>query len=390
MEKEKMIKKQLAISKIKQAKEPNVITVIASTSQVDRDGEVIKQDGWVLDYFLENPVFLWAHKNDMPPVGRAKNVRFEDGNLVIDVEFTPKDVYEFGHTIGQLYKNGFLNAVSVGFMPRKWRDEEVNGQLVRVFDEQELLEVSGVPVASNRGALMKMKSCGIGKCGQYIKSALPYHRYDVIMDEEWDVAKELKKIKKFVSADGSGDKDKINWEKYALFFAYVDNKKKKEFSGYKLPHHVVRNGEIKTIWSGVKAAMASLMGASGGVDIPETEIKDVYKHLAKEYKNAGKEPPEMKDIEEYRKMAVLYDNYKALIKTYRKYLKDIRDAMELPTLNNEVKSIEQVFGTLLNVIKNKTNHGAVETQQTTQNEEIGVIKIIGNKEELAKLKKLLN
>jgi hypothetical protein len=47
----------------------------------------------------------------------------------------------------------------------------------------------------------------------------------------------------------------------------------------------------------VKAAMGSMMGSRGGVDIPEADRKACYSHLSKHYDQFGKEPPMMKVLE---------------------------------------------------------------------------------------------
>ena len=63
---------------------------------------------------------------------------------------------------------------------------------------------------------------------------------------------------------------------------------------YKLPHH---KGDSKqaVVWNGVKAAMSVLLGARGGVKIPTKDKKGVYAHLARHYKQFGKDVPEMKE-----------------------------------------------------------------------------------------------
>lgn len=63
-------------------------------------------------------------------------------------------------------------------------------------------------------------------------------------------------------------------------------------SSYKLPHH--RLPDKKAVWRGVSAAMAALLGARGGVDIPEADRKGVYNHLVAHYKQFDKEVPELK------------------------------------------------------------------------------------------------
>jgi hypothetical protein len=62
---------------------------------------------------------------------------------------------------------------------------------------------------------------------------------------------------------------------------------------YKLPHHVLVDGRLEVVWSGVTAAMTVVNGARGGVDIPEADRKQVYEHLARHYEEFDEEPPPM-------------------------------------------------------------------------------------------------
>lgn len=108
----------------------------------------------------------------------------------------------------------------------------------------------------------------------------------------WDGDAARGRLAKWASSDGSGDKDKMNWSKYARGFAYVDAGEKDNFGGYKLPHHDVKDGKLVSAWGGVRAAMSALLGGRGGTSIPEGDRKAVYNHLAKEYKVQGKEAPD--------------------------------------------------------------------------------------------------
>jgi hypothetical protein len=51
--------------------EEQAITFVLSTDDVDRHGDVISADGWVLDSYRENPVLLWAHDYRQSAIGRA-------------------------------------------------------------------------------------------------------------------------------------------------------------------------------------------------------------------------------------------------------------------------------------------------------------------------------
>jgi hypothetical protein len=44
---------------------------VISTDEVDRHGDVIQAQGWQLDAYRNNPVFLWAHDYSRPVIGRA-------------------------------------------------------------------------------------------------------------------------------------------------------------------------------------------------------------------------------------------------------------------------------------------------------------------------------
>ena len=50
-----------------------LVDYIFSDESVARDGNTIATDGWKLDNFRANPVFLWAHDSGAPPIGRVTN-----------------------------------------------------------------------------------------------------------------------------------------------------------------------------------------------------------------------------------------------------------------------------------------------------------------------------
>lgn len=51
------------------------------------------------------------------------------------------------------------------------------------------------------------------------------------------------------------------------------------------------DGRLRVVWNGVRSAMQVLLGARGGVDIPDPDRKSVYRHLARHYEEFDKEPP---------------------------------------------------------------------------------------------------
>ncbi len=132
------------------------IAFVLSTDDVDRHGDVISADGWALDSYRENPVLLWAHDYRKPAIGRAEKVWVEPHRLLAKMEFAPT---EFAQEVASLYRTGFQWGVSVGFKPLRYeerRDEKTGAFLGLRFLEQELLEVSAVPVPANRSALRRL------------------------------------------------------------------------------------------------------------------------------------------------------------------------------------------------------------------------------------------
>jgi len=71
--------------------------------------------------------------------------------------------------------------------------------------------------------------------------------------------------------------------------AWYDSENPDVKASYKLPHHLP---DGRVVWRGVAAAMAALLGARGGVDIPSADRRGVFAHLVGHYRQFDKEPPE--------------------------------------------------------------------------------------------------
>ena len=104
----------------------------------------------------------------------------------------------------------------------------------------------------------------------------------------WDAADAVKRWRKYASSDGSGDKDKIDWAKYAQCFLWFDGSDKENFASYKFPHHDIVDGKPVTVWAGVVAAAARIDQAKG---IPAGDVVKMKAHLAAHYKEFDKTAP---------------------------------------------------------------------------------------------------
>lgn len=130
---------------------PRLLTIRAAVGTEDRKGDVIDPTGWELEGYRRNPVFLWAHDRSIPPIGQAKRVWSDAGALNAVVEFAPTD---FAREVADLYVDGFMRGVSVGFLPLEVELREASdGRRGYLYRRQELLEISAVPVPMHSDAL---------------------------------------------------------------------------------------------------------------------------------------------------------------------------------------------------------------------------------------------
>src|SRR5260370_23657477 len=96
-------------------------TCLALSEQVARDGHTIATAGWELGNYLKTPVVLFAHDSSQLPIGRMVELGAIGDRLMGSVEYPEPDVYPFADTVYRLVKGGYLNAVSVGWLPLDWK-----------------------------------------------------------------------------------------------------------------------------------------------------------------------------------------------------------------------------------------------------------------------------
>ena len=153
------------------------ITHTINTKVLDRYGTVVLPQGVEAGHFLNNAVVLWSHNMDETtpkiPIGRCIDLDIREEEIVATTEFNKND--PLAVKVFNAYKDGFLHAWSIGFMPLKYKrfDEENREDLnqkygLNITSEQikdadmwglyliykwELLEYSAVPVPGNPEAL---------------------------------------------------------------------------------------------------------------------------------------------------------------------------------------------------------------------------------------------
>lgn len=134
------------------------VRVIVSTSDLDRVGDVVLQDGIDLTAYRSNPIVLWNHDRD-EPIARCAEIGIEAGKLTALVQFPPEGVSPQADKTYGLILAGVINAASIGFAikddapldPKK----PFGGALITA---SELYEFSFVSVPAVRQALVVERS----------------------------------------------------------------------------------------------------------------------------------------------------------------------------------------------------------------------------------------
>ena len=157
------------VPEVRKAEESRKVTFVASDGTRDTAGTVLNQEGWDLERFNANGIIGYQHKvyggwddTDNPDnvIGKG-HAYLEDGKLMVDIEFEPKEINELAEKVYQKILFGSLNAVSVGFLPigkGAWgKGEEGPGEERETYyyAGQELLEISVVNIPANANATRK-------------------------------------------------------------------------------------------------------------------------------------------------------------------------------------------------------------------------------------------
>jgi len=130
--------------------------------------------------------------------------------------------------------------------------------------------------------------------GIVAKAAIPYKKLPLASrDAPWDGPAQMR------------DADPATLK---IICAWFDAEAPDVKQSYKLPHHLAA-GEHQTVWRGVTAAMGALLGARGGMNIPDGDRRGVYNHLASHYKDFEETAPDFKEYSEDELKALFPDLY---------------------------------------------------------------------------------
>ena len=241
---------------------------------------------------------LWQHKSGDPPIATINNLeevtksKLPDsikekypeatGGLLVEREYldTPR-----GEEVLQGIVKGAIKEMSFAFDPIKYDFEEIEkgqGQLVRNLRELRLWDTSDVNWGMNSATVASKSAVQYQDTGKDDGEWIPTE-LDDFTKESWEVLSEAEK------------------SRVKEHYAYAGQD---AFDGLKFAHHrVIDSGIGPVVWKGVAIAMSELM--KPGCNIPETNRKGIYDHLAEHYKQFDKAPPDFNFIEAISKTLAL-------------------------------------------------------------------------------------
>ncbi len=149
-----------------------------SNERVDRDGDIIVQDGMDMKNFRANPVVLWGHDGFSPPIGASLKEELDKSGgspkWVATVLF--HKATDLANSVCELVKMGYVRAVSVGFRPKMpggvvFPDESMRAELGMrpggvIFRMTELFEFSVCSIPANPFALSRETAKSISKAAR--------------------------------------------------------------------------------------------------------------------------------------------------------------------------------------------------------------------------------
>jgi len=168
-----------------------------------------------------------------------------------------------------------------------------------------------------------------------------------------------------------------------------------KIGAYKMPFADIVSGDLKAVWKGIAAGMVTLMGARGGVDIPDRDRKPVYNFLVVYYKKFDKEPPEYRSFFDLAKERVLEEEFidkegAVLNKRNKKRLGDaqilIQEVLDEANTSSEEGISQDIYNTILG--ENQKDKSKVIGKSQEKHQLDGLVNVIAQlTEELIRLRR---
>lgn len=234
----------------------------ASTGSVDAYDTIFDPSWWpyAISGYLQDRKLTAMHEG--VNVGNVPIIEINERGLWIGAEVTIPEEWE-------KIESGEYNGFSIEAYSYASREEEIGGRKVLRLTKYILDGITiGYPIANLDAKFQLIERL----------------EYDDSSPWDWDWGK-----------DADAIVDQLGWKGLKQACLYQDPDADSETKkAYKLPVAKMKGGKLTVFWNGVRAAMAALNGARGGLDITESARKTAYNKLKTLYKKFDKEIPELR------------------------------------------------------------------------------------------------
>lgn len=238
----------------------------------DLGGDII-EPGAFKKTLQENPrmPILWQH-NPREPIGVTLEAYEDMHGLRVRGQLNLET--SRGREAYALLKQGALKGLSIGYDAIK----EVWEGARRRLKEIRLWEWSLVTFPMNPLAQVTA-----------VKAVVPFQDLPLVDEgRAWDADAAKARVAKWA---GGPDKENVDWGKYRKAFLWYNSDEPENFGSYKLPIADVIDGKLMAVPRAIFAAAAAIQGARGGVNIPDSDIPAIKRHLERYYRKMDREPP---------------------------------------------------------------------------------------------------
>jgi hypothetical protein len=165
-----------------------IVDFIASDESIDSYGEIVRVKGWRFNRFQKNAPFVDSHNYRTVEnlLGKVIDWKVSKGQLIERVQYAIEDPeHKLAQIAWKLTLNGYLKAVSVGFIPTKWVSKWGEGAgYLKELASLGLDTDSGVRVIYQEHEQIELSACIIGANGNAVAKAF---KADALNEE--DIAK---------------------------------------------------------------------------------------------------------------------------------------------------------------------------------------------------------
>lgn len=273
-------------AELKIAEDGLTIVGYASTfgGEPDSYGDIVDRGAFkktIKERFPKGSIkMLWQHRE---PLGMPVELTEDSRGLHFEAKITDT---QFGRDCLAYIKDGVVNTMSIGYSTIKHEIDDGGDDEVRHLKEVKLFEISPVTFPANENAtitgvkelidrqLKPFKHLFIDP----VKRVIPFQNLSLGSREaRWQSTQAERRVRAWADAEDGPN------EKYRSAFLWFDSENPDNFTSYKLQIGDIVDGRMVALPRGIFAVAGVLMGARGGVDIPESDQDSIRRQLNRYY-----------------------------------------------------------------------------------------------------------